>query len=114
MTRYVRTSDGYIGKVVDTKVYIKHEWFSIDDIKCFIIRQADTIDELVDLYIDEETKAIFPKYNSNGYVINWRTNLIYSFKGLIKVFHSIKGAIWTKWGLKYVAKMNDKGDLELI
>ena len=26
----------------------------------------------------------------------------------------IYGAIWTKWGLKYVAKMNEKGDLELI
>ena len=24
------------------------------------------------------------------------------------------GAIWTEWGLKYVAKMNDKGELELL
>ena len=26
----------------------------------------------------------------------------------------IYGAIWTEWGLKYVAKMNEKGELELI
>lgn len=26
----------------------------------------------------------------------------------------IYGAIWTEWGLKYVAKMNDKGELELL
>ena len=24
------------------------------------------------------------------------------------------GAIWTEWGLKYVAKMNDQGKLELL
>ena len=26
----------------------------------------------------------------------------------------IYGAIWTEWGLKYVAKMNDEGELELL
>jgi hypothetical protein len=26
----------------------------------------------------------------------------------------IYGAIWTEWGLKYVARMNEKGELELL
>ena len=27
---------------------------------------------------------------------------------------NVYGAIWTEWGLKYVSKMNEKGELELI
>lgn len=77
-----------------------------------VVNQADTIDELCDLYIDEETQTIFHKHN--GYLINWRTNLVYSLEGLTKEFHSVKGAIYTDNGLIYVAKLNDKGELELI
>ena len=35
-------------------------------------------------------------------------------KEYIKNGGTIKGAIWTDKGLIYVAKMNDKGELELI
>ena len=73
---------------------------------------ADTIEELCDLFIDEETKTIFHKHN--GYVINWKTNMVYSLKALSESYHSVKGAIYTDEGLIYVAKMNESGDLELI
>ena len=73
---------------------------------------ADTIEELCDLFVDEETKTIFHKHN--GYVINWKTNMVYSLKALSESYHSVKGAIYTDEGLIYVAKMNENGDLELI
>ena len=45
-------------------------------------KQADKPEELCDLFIDEETKTIFHKLN--GYLIDWRTNLVYSLKALVK------------------------------
>ena len=77
-----------------------------------VIREADTLEELCDLFIDEETKTIFHKHN--GYVINWKTNMVYSLKELAKSFHSVKGAIYTDDGLIYVAKMDSDGKLVLI
>ena len=76
------------------------------------IIQADTIEELCDLFIDEETKTIFHKHN--GYVINWKTNMVYSLKALSESYHSIKGAIYTDKGLIYVAKIDNEGKLVLI
>lgn len=117
--RYIRTKDDlYDTKnlmyrtIKDNKVYrvgydVEKPTFEAD-----IIAEADTPEELCDLYIDEETKTIFHKHN--GYVVNYRTNYVYSLESLIKVFHSIKGAIYTDEGLIYVIKMNDKGDWEII
>ena len=31
-----------------------------------------------------------------------------------KEYKYFYGAIWTEWGLKYVAKMNENGELKLI
>lgn len=119
MKRFIRTKDDLYDTenltyrtIKDNKVYqvgwdVEKPTFEAD-----ILAEADTPEELCDLFIDEETKAIFHKHN--GYVINWRTNLVYSLKELVKEFHSIKGAIWTSKGLIYVAKMNEKGELELL
>lgn len=41
--------------------------------------------------------------------INYLKEMMESDKRIVVV----KGAIWTEWGLKYVAKMNDDGDLRL-
>lgn len=71
-----------------------------------IFKIADTIEELCDefVYVGEKGNVVLgmsymqiedvKKYNVNE-------NKIY-------------GAIWTEWGLKYVAKMNDKGELCLL
>ena len=77
-----------------------------------VINQSENLEELCDMFVDEETKTIFHKHN--GYVINWKTNMVYSLKALSESYHSIKGAIYTDKGLIYVAKMNENGDLELI
>ena len=76
------------------------------------LNQSENLEELCDLYIDEETQTIFHKHN--GYVINWKTNMVYSLKALSESYHSVKGAIYTDKGLIYVAKMNDKGELCLL
>ena len=39
-----------------------------------------------------------------------RTISLNEFDDLSKIY----GAIWTEWGLKYIAKMNSKGELELL
>lgn len=110
---YIRTKDG----VYDTskglytpsiKMYaIGIKTIYEDD----IIKQSESLEELCDMFIDEETKTIFHKHN--GYVINWKTNMVYSLKALSESYHSVKGAIWTDKGLIYVAKMNENGEMEL-
>ena len=64
-----------------------------------IINQADTIEELCDEFVveDKDEFAIFHNFK-----------LAKQTKGIIY------GAIWTDKGLTYVAKMNSKGELELL
>ena len=65
-------------------------------------KQSDTIEELCDEFvsIDYTLKNKYYHFNSLEEI-----NLIYD---------EVYGAIWTDKGLKYVAKMNEKGELELI
>ena len=125
MKKYIRTlNDIYAAtKEMEIRAFYINSSKGIDhlifDDKCTrmeflgeVVSQSDNLEELIDLYIDKETKTIFHKHN--GYVINWETNQVYSLKGLIKEFHSVKGAIYTDTGLTYVTKLNDKGDSVLI
>ena len=116
---YIRTNDGVYLKIREcdenNKILIVGK--TITDFGTYIekkdiITQSENLEELCDLYIDEETQAIFHKHN--GYVINWKTNMVYSLKALSESYHSVKGAIYTYKGLIYVAKMNDKGELCLL
>lgn len=73
----------------------------IEEIK---YKQADTIEELCDEFVDD-----------NQHYIIQNPNILKSIKrNECLKDHNIYGSIWTKWGLKYVAKMNESGDLELI
>ena len=76
-----------------------------------IIAQADTIEELCDLYViwlknrelplierTQKGRRLYPSY--------FETSECHFDKGY--------GAIWTDKGLIYVAKMNNKGELELL
>ena len=117
---YIRTKDG-VYELVDTY------YMCVDGVETYmyndrgrgveirggqILNQSENLEELCDMFVDEETETIFHKHN--GYVINWKTNMVYSLKALSESYHSIKGAIYTDKGLIYVAKMNENGDLELI
>ena len=76
------------------------------------IKQADTIEELIDRYVLNKIDIIFINIEHTKY----------RFEGSNEWFditdtelrYGIYGAIWTEWGLKYVAKLNEEGVLELI
>lgn len=74
-------------------------------IKTEIIKQANTIEELIDEYVLVEKSArCFLNYDE----------ITEDDLKLCLQDHDIFGAIWTDKGLIYVAKMNDKGDWELL
>ena len=119
--KYIRTKDGRLFKVLDCKVEWNEEvfdnetrWYIGEDeqsdnyylIENQIDRVADTIEELCD-----------------EFVIDYKLVERHQFLGKIKITEMAKvllsgkrvyGAIWTDKGLIYVAKMNDKGELELL
>lgn len=71
-----------------------------------VIKKADTIEELIDNYVFIEKGEMPVDLDKDTIIFN---------KGLyIEDGTIIYGAIWTDKGLIYVAKMNEKGELELI
>ena len=78
-----------------------------------IIKITDTIEELCDEFVIFglfDIPYLLPKLQLDYY------NRLEQFGGKVKSNrkYEIKGAIWTEWGLKYIAKMNDKGEFELL
>ena len=74
-----------------------------------IVKQADTIEELCDEYVvncskDYEYPEYYPKVCEY-----WLLDDYSQADGF-----TVYGAIWTDKGLIYVAKMNEKGELELL
>lgn len=78
-----------------------------------VINQSENLEELCDQIV------------YNGYLyknkITWDGSLVEdSFEELEEpitdemIKDGIYGAIWCEWGLKYVAKLNSKGEFELI
>lgn len=110
--KYIRTKDGIYDLEKSlfyffdgcVKVVSHCEQFEENSDNC---KATDTIEELCDDFV------------VIGYEKTLRPQIIYGQN--IKKFYQknkntceIYGAIWTEWGLKYVAKMNEKGELELI
>lgn len=98
--KYIRTKDGIIFPT-------KAEEKDID--KSIYLKVADTIEELCDEFIGT-------RENKKPIVQSSYTKLkpsLYILKNDLDI-KDIYGAIWTDKGLIYVAKMNDKGELELL
>ena len=115
---YIRTKDG-VYEVDEIKPYFldeKQKLFINNELKIAVnenqvIKQADTIEELCDgFYIDKckEEFLLDEMFDDCWYDFN-----LY-FKDCAKSGIDVYGFIKTDKGLIYVAKMNDKGDLELI
>lgn len=120
---YIRTKDG-VYKVSHYNAYATHkrkgetllEGYKTSYIKNEnIISQSDTIEELCDefVYIENGKPRVLDR-------VITRTLKEKGIKYAEKIYSQpnwnglMFGAIWTDKGLIYVAKMNDKGELELI
>lgn len=113
--KYIRTKDG-IHEVIEIYTYTKKKLgVIIESLGCKtenenelktifygdVLKQADTIEELCDEFV-RVSKSVH--------------DFLVSDDIPTKKFDDteIYGAIWTDKGLIYVAKMNDKGELELL
>ena len=78
-----------------------------------IVAQADTIEELCDrcvVKLKYEKEPFVGSFYEFEHFISQYVKKIPSNNPVANIF----GAIWTEKGLIYVAKMNDKGELELL
>lgn len=117
-------------KYIRTKEEIREYDFTFDGLKRYkptknnpvicidkkdIIKQANTIEELCDeciVYKDNDEKPINSDMKDYNIYLLLKETIIKGMKSGINCW--LKLAIWTEWGLKYVAKMNEKGCLELL
>ena len=77
-----------------------------------IIKDADTIEELCDellLFANKKTRAIVFANPQNENDVDYLEEMAIKYADSV-----IFGAIYTEKGLIFVAKMNEKGDLELL
>lgn len=83
------------------------EWFDLITKNDNILKQANTIDKLCDTFViivDKQGYLIIDDYKKAMEIMQRNDN-----------YNAIcYGAIWTNKGLIYVAKVNDKGELELL
>lgn len=108
---YIRTKDG----VYDTSkgIYTPSiKMWAIGTVTIYdddILKQADTIDELCDELV------IHRKEHNYNFVWNEDRNIGLNYFCSLPEKYDVYGAVWVDGkGLIYVAKMNDKGELELI
>ena len=116
--KYIRTKDGRIG--ISWEIASKPNIISFGQPHKFrqeiskdnIFKQADTIEELCD------TKVAIRKSNHKAYLGHFYGTFMFQedsgWLGRLDSYEIIYGAIWTGKGLIYVAKINDKGELELL
>lgn len=123
--KYIRTKDG---RIIDVSTYNDAE--STKAIQNLILgnekyiylyqgveidKYADTIDELCDEFVldhplfGDNCKCLYHSFEKAKNGIKKRSDNAHNLYDF-----NIYGAIWTEWGLKYVAKMDDKGCLKLL
>ena len=115
--KYIRTINGiydveeWFKPLENDMVYIPNEGLNK------ILNQADTIEELCDEFVwakhldDLVFRNLYKKIDiQNKVLIGDDNKLHYQPRNELEIY----GAIWTDKGLIYVAKMNGKGELELL
>lgn len=115
MSKYIRTKDRIGERLKPSKDYPEVEdehWLGIVNGLIHkdnepIIAEANTIEELCDEFVLED-ETLPPHLKRDLKELCRYKIYIAGSRGVIY------GAIWTDKGLIYVAKMNDKGELELI
>ena len=74
-----------------------------------VINQSENLEELCDEFVEKCNDN--PRIENPFVIPKWDKEFI---KETLKRGNTIYGAIWTEWGLKYVAKMDSEGKLVLI
>ena len=109
MLRYVRTKDTEYGAIIDTEKYKEITGEDCYIPKDEIVQEADTIEELCDEFVVAYENGARIVYGDLEWAkIKANTSLEAGYKSIIY------GAIWTDKGLQFVARMNLKGELELL
>ena len=104
--KYIRTKETICFAIDDREIdYFKYQ-LGAENIKV-----ADTIEELCDEFV--LAKNDYFEYTIFRLFTTAKSLKLESVKNK-EVVANIFGAIWTDKGLIYVAKMNDKGELELL
>lgn len=101
---YIRTKDG---RILDFDKLNEVSKLSID-MEEEPIRESETIEELCDEFV-----CYFEIFNRSYYFI-YKNSYDELKRDVQTIQYSAYGAIWTSKGLIFVARMNDKGELELI
>ena len=108
--RYIRTKDGKIFEYAGKERTPYGDLISADGTHyrydC-VLEEADTIEELCDCFV-----ALRPQPKGNDYYILHRFSFVK--ENCLNGNEVVYGAIWTDKGLIYRAKMNSKGELELL
>lgn len=124
--KYIRTKDGRIAEIKENMiikvcddatrlVYKKQPYICVLHGDDDIIKQADTIKELCDMFVVIDKEFPMPIEMPLTYKKEFeKMKEAASIGMLMKQDIQLKLAIWTDKGLIYVAKMNEKGELELI
>lgn len=117
--KYIRTIDGRIAEIKEDMFVKQSDVLRL----CYkdrpfvsvlqgdgdeVIKQDNTIEELCDEFVVDS------KINNVHYTMDWFDLCEELADDRLYPTDEIYGAIWTSKGLIYVAKMNKKGDLELI
>lgn len=128
--KYIRTKDGKIKELnFDYRTgaftgngYYRYKATSTEQDglvhKNYVIKQADTIEELCDEFViirrDDNTFALAKYYPDDKTFYVKTADEEVSLNECLMYEYEIYGAIWTDKGLIYKAKMNEKGELELL
>lgn len=107
---YIRTKDGVYeveqSQLEDDEEVVNCEYGQISKLE--IKRKSENIEELCDEFV-----GYFECFNRSYYFI-YKNSYDELKRDVQTIQYSAYGAIWTDKGLLFVAKMNDKGELELI
>ena len=115
--KYIRTKNGKVGYTLYDYLDDDFVLYTKDEIICGltkeeVLKQADTIEELCDEFVcesNEEGNDFFTSYKDKWAML--RDNFWVKYKEHYNFYGGIR--IKNK-GFIYVAKMNNKGDFELL
>ena len=117
--RYIRTKYGRIFEVLEEDKQFYYIGYPNEvglalwgKLAKDVIKEAGTIEELCDEFIIKHNYNTVLPYE----IVNSLKPILNGMKVYMDEFKEsdVYGAIWTDRGLIYVAKMNEKGELELL